>query len=228
LRPNRNARWLALTYIGQTANVLAVQSEITPAGQLDRSFIENARRAQIIECAIDAIAELGYAKASLAEIAKRAGVSKGVISYHFAGKRELIQQVVATVRATAVAEMLPRVLAEQSASRMLRAYIDSNLEFLAAHHNQILTLMSIAVSASSDDEPVDLAPSFELAVAELENLLRYGQERGEFREFSTRVMAVALRNAIDGLAPMLSADPNLDLKTYANELATLFDLATRK
>jgi AcrR family transcriptional regulator len=218
-----------LTIVGQTANLLAVQSEITPAGQQDRSFIENARRAQIIECAIDAIAELGYARASLAEIAKRAGVSKGVISYHFAGKRELIQQVVATVRATAVAEMLPRVLAEQSAPRMLRAYIDSNLEFLAAHHNQILTLISIAVSASSDeDAPVDLAPSFELAVAELENLLRHGQKRGEFREFSTRVMAVTLRNAIDGLASMLSADPNLDLKTYANELATLFDLATRK
>lgn len=219
-----------MTFIGRLANLLAVQSEISPAGQEERSFIENARRAQIIECAINAIAELGYANASLAEIAKRAGVSKGVISYHFAGKRELIQQVVATVRATAVAEMLPRVSAEQSAPRMLRAYIDSNLEFLAAHHNQILALMNIAVSANAhDDKPAaDLVPSFELAVAELENLLRYGQQRGEFREFRTRVIAVTLRNAIDGLAAMLSADPNLDLKAYASELATLFDLATRK
>src|SRR6202167_391329 len=195
------------------ANILAVQSEIISSGQQDRSFIENVRRAQIIECAIDAIAELGYAKASLAEIAKRARVSKGVISYHFAGKSELIQQVVAAVRAPAVAEMLPRVLAEQSAPRMLRAYIDSNLEFLSAHHNQILALMTIAVSAADDRPAADLASGFELAVAELENLLRYGQERGEFREFSTRVMAVTLRNAIDGLASMLSADPNLDLKT---------------
>ena len=40
-----------------------------------QSFIEIARRKQIIECAIDAIAELGFAQASLAQIAKRAGVS---------------------------------------------------------------------------------------------------------------------------------------------------------
>ncbi len=51
----------------------------------------------MIECAINAIAELGYGRASLAEIAKRAGISKGVISYHFAGKSELMQQVIDTV-----------------------------------------------------------------------------------------------------------------------------------
>ena len=62
----------------------------------------------------------------------------------------------------------------------------------------------------------------------LEKLLRRGQEQGEFREFSIRAMAVAIRNAIDGLASQLAVDPKLDLKTYANELATTFDLATRK
>src|ERR1700686_5452656 len=125
------------------ANLLAVQPDIIPAGQEERSFIENARRAQIVECAIDAIAELGYAKASLAEIAKRAGVSKGVISYHFAGKSVLIQQVVATVVATATAEMVPRIFAEETVARMLHVYIESNLEFIGSHLNQILALMSI-------------------------------------------------------------------------------------
>ena len=86
-----------------------MQSETILTGQDERSFIENARRAQIIECAINAIAELGYANASLAEIAKRAGVSKGVISYHFDGKRELMQQVINTVIEKAAAVMLPRI-----------------------------------------------------------------------------------------------------------------------
>src|ERR1700723_819410 len=106
------------------ANILAVQPEIISSGQQDRSFIENARRAQIIECAIEAIAELGYATASLAEIAKRAGVSKGVISYHFAGKAELIEQVVNSLLEKGGAMMLPRVVAEHDAIGMLRAYIE--------------------------------------------------------------------------------------------------------
>jgi len=208
-----------------------VHSEITPAGQEERSFIEIARRAQIIECAINAIAELGYAKASLAEIAKRAGVSKGVISYHFAGKGELMQQVVSTVVEKAGALMLPRIYAEHRATGMLRAYIESNLEFLDSHRKHIMALMNISGGAarSEDGKPmIDLTLTFEPAVQALENLLRSGQERGEFREFSTRVMAVTIRNAIDAVSLQLAVYPDLDLKTYANELATLFDVATRK
>ena len=220
----------SLTYSGRMANLLVVQSEIISAGQEERSFIEIARRAQIIDCAINAIAELGYAKASLAEIAKRAGVSKGVISYHFAGKGELMQQVINTVMEKAGAVMLPRIFAEHSAAGMLRAYIESNLEFLDSHRNHIMAVMNIAGGARGDDgKPmIDLTLTFEPAVRELENLLRSGQEHGEFREFSTRVMAVTIRNAIDAVSLQLAAYPELDLKTYANELATLFNVATRK
>ena len=50
--------------------------------------------------AIDTIAEVGYANASLARIAVRLGISKGVISYHFAGKDDLIAEIVSQVLAT--------------------------------------------------------------------------------------------------------------------------------
>jgi len=209
---------------------LAVRSENIPHGQEERSFIERARRAQIVQCAIEAIAELGYANASLAEIARRAGVSKGVISYHFEGRRELVEEVVKAVLAKATAVMRPRIMAEPSAAGMLRAYLATNLEFLGAHHDYVQALLNIAAGARADDGKAmfEFGLVFELGVRELEKLLRHGQERGEFREFSTRAMAVAIRNAIDGLAFQLTANPKLDLKSYANELATMFDLATRK
>ena len=207
-----------------------MRPENISSGQDDRTFIEIARRAQIVECAIDAIAELGYANASLAEIAKRAGISKGVISYHFASKQELIEQVVKWVIEKHTASMLPRIFAEHSASGMLRAYIESNLEFLDTHRNYIMAVMNIAAGARDNDgQPtIGLEVTFEPAVRELEKLLRHGQKRSEFREFSTRVMAVTIRNTIDLLSPLLAADPKLDLKLYAKELATLFDVATRK
>jgi AcrR family transcriptional regulator len=41
--------------------------------------------------------ESGFAAASLGAIAERIGVSKGVLSYHFAGKGELLHEVVARV-----------------------------------------------------------------------------------------------------------------------------------
>jgi AcrR family transcriptional regulator len=209
---------------------LVVRSENISHGQEQHSFIEKARRAQIVDCAIDAIAELGYANASLAEIARRAGVSKGVISYHFEGRRELVEEVVKAILGKATAVMRPRILAEHGAAGMLRAYLTTNLEFLGSHHDYIRALMNIAAGARADDgKPMfESALVFEGAVRGLEKLLRDGQERGEFRKFSTRAMAVAIRNAIDGLASQLAVNPKLDLKSYASELATMFDLATRK
>ena len=206
-----------------------MRSEIISHGQEPRSFIEKARRAQIVECAIAAIAELGYANASLAEIARRAGVSKGVISYYFAGRRELVEEVVKAVLATATDAMRPRIIAERSVAGMLRAYLTTNLEFLGSHHDYIRALLNIAAGARTDDGKaiVEFAVS-EQAVRALEKLLRRGQERGEFRQFSTKAMAVTIRNAIDGVASQLTIDPKLDLKSYVNELATMFDLATRK
>jgi TetR/AcrR family transcriptional regulator, fatty acid metabolism regulator protein len=209
---------------------LAVRPEIRPSGQGKRSFVENARRAQIVDCAIDAIAELGYVNASLAEIARRAGISKGVISYHFAGKRELIREVVSAILKKATALMLPRMLAERSAAGMLRAYIETNLDFLGANPNCIHALAKIGASTRDEQNQPEVfaEEALQPAVRDLEKLLRYGQQRGEFRDFPTRIMATTIRSAIDGVAYQFESNSKLDLKAYANELVILFDLATRK
>ena len=59
--------------------ILTMRIKDKPDGQSRPTFTEAARRIQIIECAIETLATLGYAQASLAHIAKRAGISKGVI-----------------------------------------------------------------------------------------------------------------------------------------------------
>src|ERR1700691_4156846 len=91
----------------------------------NRTFVTKARRAQIVEAAIDTVAEVGYANASLARIAVRLGITKGVISYHFAGKDDLIAEIVTQVLQQARAYMQPRVEAQTTGPEMLRAYIES-------------------------------------------------------------------------------------------------------
>ena len=84
----------------------------TTTGQ--KSFIEQARREQIVDAAIDVLYESGFAAASLGAIAERIGVSKGVLSYHFAGKSELLREVIGHVLTEAAAYMTPRVAAATS------------------------------------------------------------------------------------------------------------------
>ena len=54
---------------------LTMRIKDKPDGQNRPTFTEAARRTQIIECAIETLATLGYAQASLAHIAERAGIS---------------------------------------------------------------------------------------------------------------------------------------------------------
>ena len=195
----------------------------------NRSFTETARRAQIVDCAIDTIAEMGFAKASVEQFARRAGVSKGVITYHFPNKEEIVDAIIEKVVSAGRTYMVPRIMAETSAAGRLRAYIESNLEFMDAHRKLLIALIQIAMSARRADGSPAIGPAaLAERVAGLEELLRAGQRSGEFRRFNTRVMALTIIQAIDGMPPLLTREPCLDVKLHAKELATVFALATRK
>jgi TetR/AcrR family transcriptional regulator, fatty acid metabolism regulator protein len=194
----------------------------------DRSFIDLARREQIIRSAIETIAELGYGGTSFARIAKRAKTSIGVISYHFAGKDELINQIVISIYAAGAKFMLPKIQTQKNASAALRAYIETNIEFIAKHPLEMLALAQILPNFRDEDGKLHYDHTKEEPViASLEDLLSWGQKTGEFRSFERRVMAITIRRAIDGFPMQIATCPGLNVAEYARELATLFEMATR-
>jgi AcrR family transcriptional regulator len=196
----------------------------------ERTFTETARRAQIVTAAIETIAELGYGQASLARIAERIGVSKGVISYHFAGKEELVRGVIADVIAKAMAYVRPWVEAETTGRGRLRAAIESNVAFMGEYRQHMVALLEIAANtrgADSSPNPA-LARMMQDSTGALRELLAACQATGEFRaDFDPRVMATAIRAAIDVVPRRLVVEPGFDVGHYGRELADIFDLATR-
>ena len=99
---------------------------------------------------IDTIAEAGFAGASYARIAGKLGISRGLISYHFAGKDDLVKEVIHQAAEQAKAFIRPRILAEPTSPGMLRAYIQSNLAFMRDHRNNVIAMVEIAGSAEDD------------------------------------------------------------------------------
>jgi TetR/AcrR family transcriptional regulator, fatty acid metabolism regulator protein len=199
-------------------------------GPRERTFIENARRQQIVAATIDTIAEVGFAQASLARIAERIGISKGVISYHFAGKDDLIRQVVIEIVEAGRAYIIPRVLAQSTGPATLRAYIESTLAFMREHRNSMVAIVDIARNGgvTTDGRRRVDGRDVDVAVQLLKELLARLQAEGELRsDFDPGVMAVAIRGAIDSVPHRLVRDPDLDIDHYAREIATIFDLATR-
>ncbi|MEU4830664.1 TetR family transcriptional regulator [Streptosporangium sp. NPDC023615] len=205
-----------------------MRSKNKVSGQ-DRSFIEVARRAQIVTSAIDVIAEVGYAQASLARIAEHAGISKGVISYHFDSKEELVQQIVDDAMIAGDAAVRPLIEAQTTAAGMLRAYIEASVEFYRTRQRHMLALLDIWTSLRTQDGRQRLGVrDNENEMGDVERILRFGQATGEFGEFSTRVMAVTVKQAVDGVLLLMATYDDLDFDVYARELAGLFDRATRK
>jgi len=206
-----------------------MRSESRAAGQeKGRTFIETARRAQIVAAAIDTIAELGYGQASLARIAETAGTSKGVILYHFGGKDDLIRELVSELSAKGRAYLGPRLEAEQTGTGMLRTYIQANLAFIRENRNHVLATVEIALNGrSADGSPLYDLSIREAGIAALQELLAHFQGTGEFRtDFDPLVMALAIRATLDAVPARLARDPGLDLDYYGRELADLFQIAT--
>jgi len=196
------------------------------AGKPARTFIDEARRAQLVQCAIEAIDEVGYQRASLAEIAKRAGITKAAIFYHFANRDELIGEVIATITAKGAEHMMPRVTAAERPPEQLQAYIEAFVSAIAVDSREVRTLYAIGQHFS------DLRDNNEAlrdaTVAPLESILREGQEAGEFRAFNTRTMALTINAALEAILPQTRWYPDLDLSAYSRDLVEIFDRATRK
>ncbi len=57
-----------------------------------RKLSRAARRQQLIEATIDTIAERGYARTTLTDVANRAGLSHGLVNFHFETKEKLLTE----------------------------------------------------------------------------------------------------------------------------------------
>ena len=153
-----------------------------------------------------------------------------VISYHFAGKDDLIKQVVIDVVEAGRAYILPRVLAESTGPAMLRAYIRSNLSFMREHRNYMVAVVEILRNGAFTTDGGRRVDGRDIDVAAhlLEEQLARLQAGGELRsDFDPGVMAVAIRATIDVVPHRLVLDQEFDIDKYASEIANIFDLATR-
>jgi TetR/AcrR family transcriptional repressor of bet genes len=60
-----------------------------------RTMSRDARRVQLIEATIETLAERGYARTTLTEVARTAGLSHGLVNFHFATKERLLAETLA-------------------------------------------------------------------------------------------------------------------------------------
>ncbi len=194
-----------------------------------RTFTEFARRAQIVEIAIKIAATFGYANTSFARIAKGAGLSStGIISYNFAGKDDLMREVVGEVLRAAEAYVAPKLAAAVGARATLRAYIEAHTAFLADYPDHLPALVEVVTNLPRDSaDRAHFQTLMEARNGFHADYVRQAQAAGEFRAFDPQVMVIAIQGAIDAVVMRKTRDAGLDVVACGRELADLFDQATR-
>jgi betaine-aldehyde dehydrogenase len=92
-----------------------------------RDEAEEARRVQLVEVTIDSLAEVGYVGTTLAEIARRAGVSPGLVAHYFDDKDGLLEAAFRTLARTLAVRVRARLALARTPRGRVQAVIDTNL-----------------------------------------------------------------------------------------------------
>ncbi len=94
---------------------------------LRRAGADDDRRRQLIEATIDTMADLGFAATSLAHIARRAGVSPGLVAHYFDDKEGLLEATLRSMSARLTRASTRRLAAADGPRARIQAVIDSVL-----------------------------------------------------------------------------------------------------
>jgi betaine-aldehyde dehydrogenase len=92
-----------------------------------RDEVEEARRVQLVEVTVDSLAEVGWSGTTLAEIARRAGVSAGLVAHYFGDKDGLLEAAFRTLARTLAVRVRARLALAGTPRGRVQAVIDSNL-----------------------------------------------------------------------------------------------------
>jgi len=91
-----------------------------------------ATKKRLFDAAMELIGERGFTDASVDEIVERAGVAKGTVYYHFSGKAELVEALIADTLKPLIAAF--HEAADQNADdprAAIEALVRAELEFLS-------------------------------------------------------------------------------------------------
>lgn len=192
---------------------------------MSRPNVEVERREQIMLATCQVISELGMHEMRMADVAKRAGVSSGMLHYYFEGKRALLVAAFEFNFARSLERRRMLLEAGESPISVLRGLVESYLPQGAE------TLVAWKVWAELWAESMR-DPQFQAINEKLyedwrhiaAEIVRRAQDTGSVREGDPVELANMLIGMIDGLAiQVLAQSERMPLPTMRHTLFAFID-----
>lgn len=178
-------------------------------------------RARVIQAAIDCIYDEGFHAANTNRIAEHAGVSWGVLQYHFGDKDGLLQAVLDTIFQTFTDTLSSADVQQASLEPRLRALI-ACLWSLVSQREYRVSVAILRNAGRSQDSRLDGSAYLEQWANEIatlwDSLLVDLLERPRNSDAARRLLFAALRGLADDINPR-ATDQGRNLKKELDALA---------
>ncbi|MCX4750665.1 TetR/AcrR family transcriptional regulator [Kitasatospora sp. NBC_01287] len=110
---------------------------MAPRGESVNEEMRLRSRRRLMRATVELVDQHGYAATTLADIAERAGLARGLVSYYFDGKRLLMQSATHRLMHLELTAALAELPADASAQARLATAIDTVLH-LALDHPRVM------------------------------------------------------------------------------------------
>ena len=180
----------------------------------------NDKRARILEAAIKVFAERGFHSATVAEIARAAGVADGTIYLYFKGKDDLLLRLFDEKMTELLADAKAAVAQERTAPGKLRRFIQLHLA-VVERNPDLASVLIVELRPSAQFLKAADRQKLAAYVDLIAEVVRAGQESGELDgNISPATVKRAIFGALDELAlGWLLSGKRAGLKKVAGEVA---------
>ncbi|MFT5476216.1 MAG: TetR/AcrR family transcriptional regulator [Planctomycetota bacterium] len=193
-----------------------------------------ATRGRLLEAAAELFCEFGFPGTTLDAIARRAGVNKALIRYHFGGKKGIYSQVLLDAISIGRELLAPVRDLGGHAAEPLEAYVDALGVFFERCPHFGPTIVREWMSAGANVEPEVMSEFLHFFNVDRE-ILETGQRKGELRATDPHATHLALLGSlvffqITRAVRQTHARPDvpaLDTETFRNHVKEFLRLGLR-
>ncbi len=180
--------------------------------------------AQIVHAAIRVLARQGYARTSLMDIAREAGMSKGAVHYHFPTKEALIQVVLETACDAVAKRTLAAWRSSDNPFESIRSSLMELWQVRAERTDEALVVADLLAQSQYDEAlRPKLAAYYRYAAAQVtETILPALEVAGIRSRVPVEVLPRLLLGLLDGLVMQVFVEPDvLDPSVVVDAMQTM-------
>jgi AcrR family transcriptional regulator len=172
-----------------------------------RADLSEDRKNEILDAALEVFSEMGLGDASVDDVVRRSGLSKGTLYWYFKSKDRLVGALMKRF----FAQELEKVKVLQQGPGTVRERLlrySRDVVAVVKRMPRALTLEFYAVAVRQKIVRKFLGELYARYCAELAALIRDGTERGEFRKVDTAQTAAAITGLCEGLILLWAIEPD--------------------